>query len=845
MDRKHSATILGLILATSWISRAAADGPSVNYSRDIKPILAAHCYACHGPDEGRRKAKLRLDERQAALKKAIKAGDPAHSPLLERIRSDDPEEVMPPPSNKRAKLTAEQIDLLTRWIEQGAKFDTHWAYVKPIRPPLPTVKNRAWPRNPLDLFVAAKHERLGYSPVAEADRVTLLRRLHFDLIGLPPMPDEVDAFVNDTSAKAYEKAVDRLLASPHFGERMAVYWLDLVRYADTGGYHSDNHRDVALYRDWVIHAFNENKPFDQFTLEQLAGDLLPNPTIEQKIASGYNRLLQTTEEGGAQPKEYTAKYAADRVRNASSVWLATTLACCECHNHKFDPFTSKDFYSLGAFFADVKEAAVGRQQQTLMPTPEQKAQLDRLDRDIAALRAEMAKPTLAVEVGRSAWEERMRKTPANLPGPIAAILKVEPEKRTPQQRESVAAHYRTLAPELTAVREQIAAMEKRKKELVDAVPKTLVTEAASPRVMRVLPRGNWLDDSGQIVAPAVPAILPALEVTGRRANRLDLARWFVSQDNPLTARVFVNRLWKIAFGRGLVASLEDFGTQGDYPTHPQLLDWLAVEFMTPSPLPSPPGGGEGRVRGWDIKHLLKLMVMSNTYRQSSFADADLRRRDPNNLWLARQGRFRLDAEMVRDNALAISGLLSSKIGGPSVKPYQPVGYWKHLNFPTREYYPDHGDNQYRRGLYTYWQRTFLHPSLKAFDAPTREECTVERPRSSTPLQALVLLNDPSYVEAARVLAERTITEGGKTPADRLNWAFRRAVSRNVKAEEANLLLGLYAKHKAEFTKDAPAARKLVTTGERALPANLDVVELAAWTSVARVILNLHETITRN
>ncbi|MGH7224477.1 MAG: DUF1553 domain-containing protein, partial [Gemmataceae bacterium] len=562
----------------------------------------------------------------------------------------------------------------------------------------------------------------------------------------------------------------------------------------------------------------------------LAGDLLPHPTTEQKIASGYNRLLQTTEEGGAQAKEYTAKYAADRVRNAASVWLATTLGCCECHNHKFDPFTMKDFYSLGAFFADVKERAVGRQEQTLLPKPEQQARLARLDQEIAVLRKTLAKPTLAIKVGQSAWEQRMRSKPARLPAPVAAALRVVPEKRTSRQRDTLAAHYRTIAPELTIVRERIAAVEKRKKQLLSAFPKTLVTEGVAPRVMRILPRGNWLDDSGKIVAPAVPATLPPLETAGRRANRLDLARWIASRNNPLTARVFVNRLWKLTFGRGLVGSLEDFGTQGAYPTHPQLLDWLAVEFMD---------------SGWDIKHMLKLMVMSNTYRQSSHADRELRRRDPSNLWLARQGRFRLDAEMVRDNALAISGLLSPKIGGPSVKPYQPVGYWKHLNFPTRKYSPDRGADQYRRGLYTYWQRTFLHPSLKAFDAPTREECTVERPRSSTPLQALVLLNDPSYVEAARVFAERMMKEGGKTPTDRINWAYRRAVSRKVRREEANLLLALYARHKTDFTKDPQAARKLVSTGERPVPADLDAAELAAWTSVARVILNLHETITRN
>jgi hypothetical protein len=831
MRRKILSALSCLLFAAAWYGPArAADVPPVNYSRDIKPILAVHCYACHGPDEGRRKAKLRLDVREAALKKAIKPGDPAHSSLVERIASDDDDEVMPPPSSKKGKLTAEQIELVRRWVAQGAKFDIHWAYVKPVRPALSVVRNKEWTKNAIDAFIAERHEKLGYQPAPEADRVTLLRRLSFDLIGLPPTPEEVEAFVKDQSDNAYEKMVDRLLASPHFGERMTVYWLDLVRYADTGGYHSDNHRDIALYRDWVISAFNQNKRFDQFTIEQLAGDLLPNPTIEQKIGSGYNRLLQTTEEGGAQPKEYTAKYVADRVRNVSSVWLATTLGCCECHNHKFDPFTTEDFYSLGAFFADVKERAVGRQEQTMLPAPQQQTRLAQLDREIADLRAKMAKPTLAVEVGRSAWEERARSKPDGLPAPVAAALGIEPEKRDARQKETLAAFYRTIAPELSTLREHVAAAEKRKKQFASAIPTTLISEAVNPRVMRILPRGNWLDDSGQEVGPAVPGSLPALDVAGRRANRLDLARWVVSRDNPLTARVFVNRLWKIAFGRGIVSSLEDFGTQGTFPTHPELLDWLSVEFQD---------------SGWDVKRMLKLIVMSSTYRQSSRADKELRHRDPSNQWLARQGSFRLDAEMVRDNALAISGLLSTKIGGPSVKPYQPAGYWRFLNFPTREYYPDHGADQYRRGLYTYWQRTFLHPSLKAFDAPTREECTVERPRSSTPLQALVLLNDPTYVEAARVLAERMIKEGGATPAERLNWAYRRAVSRSVKPEEAKLLTELYAKHETDFTKDAQEARKLIAIGERPVPADFEAVELAAWTSVARVILNLHETITRN
>ncbi len=774
MPRRNSLAILSLL--TLAAAAPAADAP-VSYSRDIKPLLAGRCYACHGPDEGKRKAKLRLDVREVAVQKAIKPGNAAASPLVQRITTSDADEVMPPPHSKKEPLTPPQIDLLRRWIDQGAKFDVHWAYVKPARPPLPEVKKQAWVRNAIDSFVAARHERLGLQPSPEADRVTLLRRLYFDLTGLPPTPEETDRFVKDSSPQAYDRLVERLLASPHFGERMALYWLDLVRYADTAGYHSDNHRDITPFRDWVIDAFNKNKPFDQFTIEQLAGDLLPNPTTEQRIASGYNKLLMTTEEGGAQPKEYTAKYAADRVRNASGVWLASTMGCCECHNHKFDPFLTKEFYQLAAFFADVKEIAVGRQEQTPLPTPDQAGQLRKLESDINDLKTALKKP-----------------------GPDAA-----------RQRE------------------RLALLEKQKKQLDESVPRTLITVSVPPRTMRVLPRGNWLDDSGEIVQPATPASLPPLGVNGRRATRLDLAKWLVSRDHPLTARVFVNRLWLLTFGQGIVKSVDDFGTQGSFPTHPELLDWLAVEFMD---------------SGWDVKHILRLIVRSSTYRQSSAAGKELRERDPGNACLARQGRFRLDAEMVRDNALAITGLLSRKIGGPSVKPYQPAGYWAYMNFPKREWMSDKGDSLYRRGLYTYWCRTFLHPSLLAFDASTREECTAERPRSSTPLQALVLLNDPIYVECARVFAER-IVRGASGVPDRLHLAYCRALSRPPRPEEEKVLAALYARHLADFQADRNAARKLVATGEYPVPADIDVAELAAWTSVARVLLNLHETITRN
>jgi hypothetical protein len=823
------------LIAFVWMplaSGAAEPGTKpIDYSRDIKPLLSSRCYTCHGPDKGQRKAGLRLDERASALKNAIKPGNAADSALIERVTSDDADLFMPPSDSKKEKLTPPQIELLKRWISEGAKFDQHWAYIKPVRPAVPADKDKPWAKNEIDAFIAAGQERQGYSHNAEADRITLIRRLSFDLTGLPPTPAEVDAFVSDRGPDAFDKVVDRLLSSKHFGERMALYWLDLVRFADTGGYHSDNHRDITLYRDYVIEAFNQNKRFDQFTIEQLAGDLLPNPTIEQRIASGYNRLLMTTEEGGAQPKEYMAKYSADRVRNFSGVWLAGTMGCCECHNHKYDPYTTKDFYSLASFFADIKEKAVGRQDQDMLPGPDQAQQLRKVDDQITALQKVMNTPTLALLVLQLKWEAETRKAGnKGVPRNIADILAVDASKRTDKQKQALTSHYRSIAPQLEKPRKELAELTQKREALVKAIPTTLVSMSVAPRVMHILPRGNWLDDSGEVVAPAVPGFLSPLDTREKRANRLDLARWVVSPDNPLTARVFVNRLWKLLFGQGLVKSVDDFGAQGELPSHPELLDWLAVEFVE---------------SGWNVKHMLTLMLQSSTYRQSSVPTREQRERDPANRWLARQGRFRLDAEMVHDNALAIAGLLSDQVGGASVKPYQPEGYWQYLNFPTRTWVHDHGASLYRRGMYTYWQRTLLHPSLLAFDAPSREECTADRPRSSTPLQALVLLNDPIYVEAARVFAERIIKQGGATPTDRFHWAYRRALSRAASPEELSVLLALYEKHATEFKADKQAAQKLIATGEAPASKDMDVVELAAWTSVARVILNLHETITRN
>ena len=760
------------------VARAGDNVPKVDFNHHIRPILSESCYQCHGPDANKRKADLRLDQRAGLFQSAggvtvVVPGNPDESELFDRIISTDPDAKMPPPKSG-GHLSAEQVDLIRRWIAEGAQWKGHWAYLPLVRPALPAVGNEALGLSDIDRFIRARLARERLEPSPRADRRTLARRLSFDLIGLPPAPEEVAAFLNDTRPDAYERLVDRLLASPHFGERMAIFWLDLVRFADTTGYHGDNHVDLYLFRDYVIRAFNDNTPFDRFTIEQLAGDLVEHASDETRVASGYNRLLQTTQEGGAQAKEYLAKYAADRVRNASTVWLGSTLGCAECHDHKFDPFTTREFYSLAAFFADVQETAVGVQGPTRFPSPAQAEALRRLEKDLARLKA-IKKPS-------------------------------EIERR------------------------ELAELQKRHGALVEQIPSSLISKSVAPRTMRDLPRGNWLNETGPVVEPALPAFLPPLKAKDHRASRLDLARWLVSRDNPLVARVMVNRLWALVFGQGMVTTPDDFGSQGAWPTHPELLDYLACEFV------------DG---GWNCKAMLKQMVMSETYCQTSAAPASKKEGVPSNRLLARHILYLLDAELVRDSALACSGLLSGAIGGPSVKPYQPPGYWIFLNFPKRDYIADKGENQYRRALYTYWQRTFLHPSLLAFDASTREECVVQRPRSNTPLQALVLLNDPTYVEAARALAARVIREGGADPAVRLERAFGLALARPPRPEEASLLLNLLGRHYDQYTADPAAARALLGVGDLPAPTGIEPAELAAWTSVARVILNLHETITRS
>ncbi len=824
------AVLLAGALAAGPLAALAARPPAVAYNRDVRPILADACFACHGPDAGKRAANLRLDVRDSAVARgAVVPGKPEQSRLLTRVLAADPARRMPPPSAHKL-LTASQKETLRRWIAAAAPYEAHWAYQPPKAPPVPAVRDTRWPLSPVDRFLLARMEAAGVAPSAEADRVTLVRRLSFDLTGLPPAPAEVDAFLQDPSPGAYERVVDRLLASPRFGERMASYWLDLVRYADTVGYHGDQEHAISPYRDWVIQAFNRDLPFDRFTAEQLAGDLLPNPTVNQRIATGYNRLLQTTHEGGAQDREYLAKYAADRVRNLTQVWMGATVGCAECHDHKYDPYTQKDFYSLAAFFADVQE------------------------------RGAYSGPDV---------------TPANRPPEIEVLSPFDQE-----EVERLEARIGALQAAGGAA-DEVARLARERDAVRKRTRRTMVTVSRAPRPVRVLARGDWMDETGPEVRPAVPPFLPRLTAAGERPTRLDLARWLTRPEHPQTARVFVNRVWYLLFGAGLCRSLEDFGAQGEVPTHPELLDWLAAVFAAPAPpggtgpergsAGSPEGlpGGQGSAPaaasspagpprgtrepgpatasglGWSVKRLVRLIVTSRAYRQSSLVSAALRERDPENRLFARQGRFRLPAEMIRDQALAASGLLVERLGGPSARPYQPDGYYALLNFPKRTYEAHRDDNQYRRGVYVHWQRQYLHPMLRAFDAPSREECTAQRPVTNTPLAALTLLNDPTFVEAARVLAARILREGGSTEEARLRWAWRVAVSRAPDPRETASLARLYRSNREVYAADPAAAKALLGTGLAPVPADLDPVDLAAWTAVARALLNLSETITRN
>ena len=825
-SQSWQTTIFGVLAWCGFCSPLHAERP-VRFNRDVQPILTDRCFACHGLDAETVEAGLRLDLREEAVDnlRVIVPGDPEKSELVQRIFADDESEVMPP-TDLHKPLSEAEKHVLRRWIEQGAEYEPHWAYAPMRRPPAyDAVTSLA------DSLVTARLAEEGVDPAPPAERITLIRRLSFDLTGLPPTTEEVEAFVNDDSVDAYEELVDRLLASSRYGERMAVYWLDLVRYADTVGYHGDQEISQSPYRDYVIDAFNGNMPYDQFVREQLAGDLLPDATIRQQVASGYNRLNQTTEEGGAQAKEYLAIYFADRVRNLSQTFMGATVGCAQCHDHKYDPYTTKDFYALGAFFADLDEVGVytniGRPPTIRVPDKATQEKLNALDRQIARLESQVLGKRDQLMTRQHDWEATAIEH-GGVPHEVASALQVAHNQRTQQQSAIVTDYYVSTAYELVELQNRVEAIRADRKELYESAPATVVSRSVEPRTIRILPRGNWMDDSGEIVEPAIPEFLGTLE-TESRATRLDLAEWLCREDNPLTARTIVNRIWSLLFGRGIAASVDDLGGQGAYPSYPDVLDALAIEFIK---------------SGWDVKRLVRSIVLSETYRRSSKPTVEQRTRDPYNDLFARQGRFGIDAEMVRDAALATSGLLVEQLGGPSVRPYQPDGYYAQLNFPPRTYTADEGVAQYRRGLYVHWQRTFLHPMLKAFDAPSREECTAQRSRSNTPLQSLVLLNDPSFVEAARVFAERIMREGGRSRQEKIEWAFRTAVSRTPSEEIADELATLYEKHYRSYRKRTNAARQLIASGNAPVAHDLPPDELAAWTSVARALLNLHEAITR-
>jgi hypothetical protein len=1011
MQHSLSSTAIFLLrLAPALAVPMMANAQTVEFNRDIRPILSDRCYTCHGPSSTTRKSKLRFDSEASAKQDlgghfAIVPGDSGRSELIRRITAGDQPTRMPPAYSGPA-LTAAEIDRMKRWIEQGAVWEKHWSFLPPKRSPVPPGQNA------IDYFVRTRLEHEGLQPSPEAPKETLLRRVTFDLTGIPPTLAETDAFLADSAPGAYEKVVDRLLSSPRYGERMAIRWLDAARYADTNGYQTDAERFMWRWRDWVINAFNRNMPFSQFTVEQLAGDMLPNSSLDQKIASGFNRNHRGNGEGGIVPEEYAVEYVVDRVDTTSTVFLGLTAGCARCHDHKYDPISQREYYQLYAFFNNLPERGNAQKYGNSpplikAPTVEQQAQLQRLDLEIADSEKNLARRDAESRRGQRAWEKNIvpgtewfqeRELEAAFPAPVTfdgqafkdagdvanfgfldkftlaarvlptapdgAILtraKGEPETtgysvllsngrvqanfvlrwlddairvetREPLELnrwhhvavtydgsryaegvkiyvdgiardlkinvdnmnqdfrvreplrigagggpgnrfqgtiEQVRVYKNVLPPSQIAVLaapeplDVLAAIDPAKrtaaqsdklhlawldryapaplkeawqtlqtlKETRDRFSNTLPTvmvmqEMPQPREAFLLQRGAY-DHPGEPVKRGVPAVLPPLPAAAEQ-NRLTFARWVVDPQNPLTARVVVNRFWQMYFGVGIVKTVEDFGSQGEWPSHPELLDWLATEFVRTN---------------WDIKALQKTIVMSATYRQTSKASPELLQRDPENRLLARGSRFRLPAEMVRDQALAVSGLLVEKIGGPSVKPYQPAGLWKELS-GGEDYRQDHGEGLYRRSLYTFWKRASPPPMMASFDSPGREACAVRETRTNTPLQALDLMNDVTFMEAARVLAQRMIEQGGTSPATRISFAFRLATTRLPHEREAAILRNSFQYNLDRFQSNPEAAARLIAQGESPRDPSADPAELAAYTTVASMILNLDETVTR-
>ncbi len=742
-----------VLVAISWTSAVSAESSSPDFRFEIRPILSKNCFSCHGPDEAHREADLRLDVRDAAIDfGAIVPGMPDDSELIRRITSDDSDERMPPEETGR-KLTLNEIEKLKRWIADGAPYSRHWAYEPPQRPPQPRVSHSEWCQNEIDYFVLNRLEQSGLNPEPEADRYRFIRRVTLDLTGLPPTLEEVDGFVNDDRPDAYECVVDRLLASPAYGEHWASKWLDLARYADTNGYETDKRRTIWPFRDWVIDALNRDMPFDRFTVEQLAGDLLPNPTRDQLIATAFHRNTMVNDEGGTDDEEFRVAAVVDRVNTTMQVWMGTTMGCCQCHAHKFDPLPQEEYYQLFAFFNQTADA-------------------DRRDLE----------PTLATAIAKT----------------------VSGEQRNSSQTADSSA----------------SAQDSNKTPIMQELPPD------QRRTTQIHIRGNFLD-KGEVVNPDTPDVFAPFPADAPR-NRLGLANWLVAPDNPLTARVVANRHWEQFFGTGIVLTSEDFGSQGMLPSHPDLLDWLAVELMEDA---------------WSLKHLAKTIVMSAAYRQSSRTTPEKLAADPDNRLMSRGPKGRLTAEQIRDQALAVSGLLSRKIGGPSVMPPQPDGVWQ-MVYSDDRWQTSTGEDRYRRGLYTFWRRTSPYPSAMALDATSRETCAIRRISTNTPVAAFALLNDPVYVEAAQALARRIMEHSEADPAARGAFAMRCVLARPPTAKEIAQIVELFESEKSRYQMDGDSANQIATSELGPPKKSYHMAELAAWTVVSNVLLNLDETLTK-
>ncbi len=773
--------VLGMVL--NWNAGSVRAG-DVSFTRDVRPILSEYCFTCHGPDADHRKADLRLDARESAMV-MIEVGDPEASELWRRMASNDPESMMPPPGSAK-RPSQEQLQTMAAWIKGGANWDNHWSLDPLVRPPVPKDTSSGTVgtvRNPIDAFVQDLQRRNDLQPSPEADRATLLRRLSLDLTGLPPTPHEAEVFFKDARPDAYERLVDRLLQSPAFGERMAWDWLDAARYADSNGYQGDNDRTMWPWRDWVVSAMNQDLPFDRFTVEQLAGDLLPDATFSQRLATGFCRNHMINGEGGRIPEENRIDYGLDMTETMGTVWLGLTLNCCRCHDHKFDPLSRRDYYQFLAFFNQTPVDGSGGDPQT-------KPHLEVPSEHHRRRRAELQQ---AIELARKATET----TTSN-----------------------------SAAPSLETLENQL-------KELDASIPKVMIMEdRAERRQTFMLTRGLY-NQPEEPVEAAVPQSLPALarSDSNRLPNRLDLAQWLVDSRHPLTARVTVNRYWQQLFGVGLVKTTEDFGSQGEVPIQRELLDWLAYEF---------------RDNQWDIKHLVRTIVTSHTYRQASRGEESQWGRDPENRYLCRGPRFRMPYWMVRDQALAVSGLLVDRLHGPPVRPYQPAGVWEETSFGNKKYVVGSGEDLYRRSLYTFWRR-IVAPTM-FFDNASRQTCTVKVIRTNTPLQSLFTLNDVTFVEAARALAQRALrptdTSSVRSDAERLDWLFQRVLVRRPTPRELDVLLHALQRTRTEYQADPASAESLVSLGALPRDPTLETCELASWTSVSLSLLNLDETLTK-